>query len=165
MKKTVIILKITFFCLVFGLQKSHAQDLEKLKTFRVKDLLNGGIKVSGGVTANQTYYNSWGIADRQVPLNFLYSGNLTLDILGKIKMPVQFSFSNQNINFSNPFNNNFRGAAYRFAQPFNRLVLKPTYKGFTLHIGTCALNFSPYTLAAHRYDGIGLEYKPKGNAW
>jgi hypothetical protein len=157
MKKTVIILKITIFFLVFGLQKSHAQDLEKLKTFRVKDLLNGGIKVSGGVTANQTFYNAWGIADRQVPLNFLYSGNLTLDILGKIKMPVQFSFSNQNVRFAHPFDKN-----YRFAQPFNRLVLKPTYKGLTLHIGTCALNFSPYTLAAHRYDGIGLEYKPKG---
>ncbi len=156
MKKIVILFNILVF-VAAGLQKSHAQDLEKLKNFRVKDLFNGGIKVNGGITANHTYYNAWGIADRQVPLNFLYSGNLTLDILGKIKMPVQFSFSNQNINFSNPFNNN-----YRFTQPFNRLVLKPTYKGFILHIGTCALNFSPYTLAAHRYDGIGVEYKPKG---
>lgn len=167
MKKTVIILKITFFCLFFGLYNSHAQDLEKLKTFRVKDLFNGGIKVNGGITANHTYYNAWGIEDRQVPLNFLYSGNLTLDILGKIKMPVQFSFSNQNVQwaafrFAHPFDKNYRWAASRFAQPFNRLVLKPTYKGWTLHIGTCALNFSPYTLAAHRYDGIGVEYKPKG---
>ncbi len=156
MKKIVILFNILVF-VATGLQKSHAQDLEKLKNFRVKDLFNGGIKVNGGITANHTYYNAWGIAERQVPLNVLYSGNLTLDILGKIKMPVQFSFSNQNINFSNPFNNN-----YRFSQPFNRLVLKPTYKGWTLHIGTCALNFSPYTLAAHRYDGIGVEYKPKG---
>jgi len=163
MKKTLF--NIVLF-VIFGLQKSHAQDLEKglqdLKSFKLKNLFKEGIKVSGGITANHTYYNAWGIADRQVPLNFLYSGNLTLDILGKIKMPVQFSFSNQNINFSNPFNNNYRSAASRFAQPFNRLVLKPTYKGWTLHIGTCALNFSPYTLAAHRYDGIGVEYKPKG---
>lgn len=160
MKKIVILLNIVLF-IVFGLQKSHAQDVEKglkdLKSFKLKRLFDGGIKVTGGITANQTYYNAWGIADRQVPINFLYSGNLTLDILGKIKMPVQFSLSNQNINFSNPFN-----SRYRFSQPFNRLVLKPTYKGLTLHIGTCALNFSPYTLAAHRYDGIGLEYKPKG---
>lgn len=166
MKNKNILLQIILLCLVFRLNKSHAQDLEKslqdLKSFKLKNLLKEGIKVSGGVTANQTYYNAWGIADRQVPLNFLYSGNMTLDILGKIKMPVQFSFSNQNINFTNPFSNNYRLAASRFAQPFNRLVLKPTYKGFTLHIGTCALSFSPYTLAAHRYDGIGLEYKPKG---
>ncbi len=156
MKKKFILLNILILA-VFSFRESHAQDL---KNFKFKKLFDGGIKVSGGVTANQTYYNAWGIADRQVPLNFLYSGNLTLDILGKIKMPVQFSFSNQNITFTHPFNNN-----YRFAQPFNRLVLKPTYKGFTLHIGTCALNFSPYTLAAHRYDGIGLEYKPKKGAF
>jgi hypothetical protein len=166
MKNQIILLQIILLCLVFGLNKSHAQDLEKsledLKSFKLKNLFDGGIKVTGGITANHTYYNAWGIADRQVPLNFLYSGNLTLDILGKIKMPVQFSFSNQNINFTNPFNNNYRLVASRFAQPFNRLVLKPTYKGWTLHIGTCALNFSPYTLAAHRYDGIGVEYKPKG---
>ncbi|AFK05705.1 hypothetical protein Emtol_0075 (plasmid) [Emticicia oligotrophica DSM 17448] len=155
MKKIVILFNILVF-VVIGLQKSQAQDLEKLKNFRVKDLFNGGIKVNGGITANHSYYNAWGIADRQVPLNFLYSGNLTLDILGKIKMPVQFSFSNQNVQFAHPFDRN-----YRFTQPFNRLVLKPTYKGWTLHIGTCALNFSPYTLAAHRYDGIGVEYKPK----
>lgn len=155
MKKIVTLLNILVF-VVIGLQKSHAQDLEKLKNFRVKDLFNGGIKVNGGITANHTYYNAWGIAERQVPLNFLYSGNLTLDILGKIKMPVQFSFSNQNVQFAHPFDKR-----YRFTQPFNRLVLKPTYKGWTLHIGTCALNFSPYTLAAHRYDGIGVEYKPK----
>ncbi len=161
MKKIVILFNILVFVATV-LQKSHAQDLEKLKNFRVKDLFNGGIKVNGGITANHTYYNAWGIADRQVPLNFLYSGNLTLDILGKIKMPVQFSFSNQNVRFAHPFDRNYRWAASRFTQPFNRLVLKPTYKAWTLHIGTCALNFSPYTLAAHRYDGIGVEYKPKG---
>lgn len=157
MKHKLILFLFVVLNSLIGGGGAFAQDLEKLKNFRVKDLFNGGIKVNGGITANHTYYNAWGIADRQVPLNFLYSGNLTLDILGKIKMPLQFSFSNQNINFSNPFNNN-----YRFTQPFNRLVLKPTYKGWTLHIGTCALNFSPYTLAAHRYDGIGVEYKPKG---
>ncbi|WP_435357994.1 hypothetical protein [Emticicia sp. SJ17W-69] len=156
MKRRFILLNILIL-LVFGFRESHAQDL---KNFKLKNLFDRGIKVSGGVTANQTYYNAWGIADRQVPINFLYSGNLTLDILGKIKMPVLFSFSNQNITFTHPFNSN-----YRFAQPFNRLVLKPTYKSFTLHIGTCALNFSPYTLAAHRYDGIGLEYKPKKGAF
>lgn len=156
MKKRFILLNILIL-LVFGFRESHAQNLEN---FKLKNLFDGGIKVSGGITANQIYYNAWGIADRQVPINFLYSGNLTLDILGKIKMPVQFSFSNQNITFTHPFNSN-----YRFAQPFNRLVLKPTYKSFTLHIGTCALNFSPYTLAAHRYDGIGVEYKPKNRAF
>lgn len=154
-------------CLWCGM--SHAQDIEKgikdLKQFNLKTFLKDGLQLSGGISANQTYYQAWGIADRQIPLNFLYTGNLNVTILNKVRMPVQFSFSNQNINwaafrFTHPFNQN-----YRFAQPFNRLVLKPTYKGFTLQIGTCALNFSPYTLASHRYDGIGLTYKPKQKAF
>lgn len=149
-------------CLVGGL--AHGQDIEKgindLKAFKIKNFLKDGLQITGGVSANQTYYQAWGMADRQIPLNFLYTGNLNVTILNKVRMPVQFSFSNQNISFAHPFNQN-----YRFAQPFNRLVLKPTYKGFTLHLGTCTLNFSPYTLASHRYDGIGLEYRPKKKAF
>jgi hypothetical protein len=115
-----------------------------------------GITVGGMLGANHTYYNATGIPNRNIPFNFLYTGNLSVTLFDKIKMPVAFSFSNQNINFSHPFDRN-----YRFAQPFNRLILKPTYKGLTLHLGTAALNFSPYTLAGHRFDGVGIEYKPK----
>lgn len=133
------------------------QDLGNLKNYTPKNLLKGkGVTIGGMIGANHTYYQATGIPNRAVPLNFLYSGNLNVDILGKIKMPVTFSFSNQNINFTNPFDKQ-----YRFAQPFNRLVLKPTYKGLTLHLGTAALTFSPYTLAGHRFDGVGVEYKPK----
>lgn len=116
-----------------------------------------GISVGGMISANHIYYSASGIPDRNIPFNVLYSGNLAVNIFDKIKMPVSFSLSNQNINFSHPFDKK-----YRFAQPFNRMVLKPTYKGLTLHLGTVALNFSPYTLAGHRFDGVGLEYKPKG---
>lgn len=115
-----------------------------------------GVTVGGMISANHIYYNASGIPDRNIPFNFLYAGQLSVNLFDKIKMPVSFSFSNQNINFSHPFDRR-----YRFAQPFNRLVLKPTYKGLTLHLGTAALNFSPYTLAGHRFDGVGLEYKPK----
>ena len=160
MKNRLEKLKWVFvICLLLLAYPDYGQDIEKginnLKSFQWKNLFKDGIKISGGITANHIYYQAWGIADRQVPLNFLYTGNMTVDVLGKIRMPVQFSFSNQNFNFQHPFN-----PGYRFGQPFNRLVLKPTYKGITLHIGTCALSFSPYTLA-HRYNGIGLEYKPK----
>lgn len=113
------------------------------------------VSVTGMIGANHTYYSATGIPNRTLPLNFLYTGNLTANIFGKIRMPVSFSLSNQNINFSHPFDRN-----YRFAQPFNRLILKPTYKGLTFHLGTASMSFSPYTLAGHRFDGIGLEYKP-----
>ncbi|MCU0324558.1 MAG: hypothetical protein MUF45_04820 [Spirosomaceae bacterium] len=151
-------------CFAWGMSLAHGQDIEKgikdIKQFKLKTFLKEGLQVSGGISANHTYYQAWGIAGRQIPLNFLYTGNLNVSILNKLRMPVQFSLSNQDFKFNHPFNPN-----YRFAQPFNRLVLKPTYKSFTLHIGTCALNFSPYTLAAHRYNGFGFEYKPKQKAF
>ncbi len=121
----------------------------------IDNLKKAGIKVNGMVGANFTYYNTTGLENRNIPFNTLFTGSLTTDLFGKVKMPVAFSLSNQNINFSHPFNR-----SYRFAQPLNRLILRPTYKGLTLHLGTASMNFSPYTLAGHRFDGVGLEYKP-----
>lgn len=143
-------------------QDSSPLGLEKLgelKNISVKDELKKGIKVSGMAGANFVYYHAAGIADRRsIPFNTLFTGNLNVDLFGKIKMPVSFSLSNQNINWSHPFDRK-----YQFMQPFNRFVLKPTYKGFTLQVGVCSMNFSPFTLAGHRYDGLGLEYKSKQN--
>jgi hypothetical protein len=121
----------------------------------IDNLKKAGIKVNGMVGANFTYYNTTGLENRNIPFNTLFTGSLTMDLFGKVKMPVAFSLSNQNINFSHPFNR-----SYRFAQPLNRLIMRPTYKGLTLHLGTASMNFSPYTLAGHRFDGVGVEYKP-----
>ncbi|ADB40272.1 hypothetical protein [Spirosoma linguale] len=122
------------------------------------------IRLSGMITGNHLYYHATGIPDRNVPFNLLYTGNLTADLFGKIKMPIAFSFSNQalaanGLNVGNPL---AQLGANPFRQPFNRLQLRPTYKGFTAQLGTCALQFSPYTLAGRRYDGIGLTYKSPG---
>ncbi|WP_221391412.1 hypothetical protein [Dyadobacter sp. NIV53] len=134
-----------------GLEK-----LKDLKNVSAKGILKKGVKITGMAGANFVYYNASGIDGRNIPFNTLFTGNLNIDLFGKIKMPVMFSLSNQNINWSHPFDKN-----HQFMQPFNRFVFKPTYKGFTLHVGVCSLNFSPFTLAGHRYDGVGLEYRPK----
>lgn len=152
-------LQIIVLLLFLGFSQNslQAQDLEKLKDLTPKKLLKGkGIDISGMVAANHVFYNATGIPNRNIPVNILYTGSLNLNIFDKIKMPVSFSFSNQNINFAYPFNKD-----YRFAQPFNRFVLKPRYKSLTLHLGTASMNFSPYTLAGHRFEGIGVEFKPK----
>ncbi len=155
--KTVLILFIFHFS--FFDVSSYAQTAKERPT-KLKKLIGGvpllkkGITVSGSITGNHVFYEATGIPRRAVPLNILYTGNVTVDILGKIKMPVSFSLSNQSVNFSHPFDQN-----YRFQQPFNRLLLKPTYKGFTLHIGTAAMTFSPFTLSGHRFEGLGMEYK------
>ncbi|RRB02840.1 hypothetical protein [Larkinella rosea] len=133
----------------------RAQDLAQLAQTKPKDLFKGGFQVTGSVSAQHIFYTVSGIEQRRDPFNFFYTGNLTVSLFGKINMPVAFTFSNQNLTFSNPFNQKLQ-----YAQPFNRLVLRPTYKGFTLHLGTGSMNFSPYTLAGRRFEGVGLEYKP-----
>lgn len=106
---------------------------------------NQGIKVSGGISANQIFYGSQGLEGRlRQPYNYFLNGNLNLDLFGLMNAPISFSFSNQNA---------------AFMQPFNQFVFRPTYKGLTLHLGTSALNFNPYTLAGHRFNGLGLEYR------
>ena len=157
-----ILIPSLFFMLFSG--PALSQDLEKLKdikNIKPKEVLKKGIKITGMAGANFVYYNANGIesgpaAGRNIPFNTLFTGNLNVDLFGKIKMPVMFSLSNQNVNWSHPFDKK-----YQFIQPFNRFVFKPTYKGFTLSAGVCSMNFSPYTLAGHRYDGVGLEYRPK----
>ncbi|PSL23630.1 hypothetical protein [Dyadobacter jiangsuensis] len=142
----------------------EGQDLEKLgrsplgdlKNINAKDVLKKSVSITGMAAANFVYYRPDGIQGRNIPFNTLFTGNLSVDLFGKVRMPVSFSLSNQNINWSHPFD-----GKHRFIQPFNRFVIKPTYKGFTLSAGVCSLNFSPLTLAGHRYDGVGLEYRPK----
>ncbi len=135
-----------------------AQDLEKLKDLKSpKALLKGkGLSIKGAINATYSLNRIDGIENRRTPMNYLVSGSLTFDFFGKVKMPVSFSFMNQNATLTNPF-----AQGLPLAQPFNRLVFKPSYKGFVMQIGTVSQTFSPYTLAGHRYEGVGINYKGK----
>lgn len=141
-----------------------AQDLEKITQIKPKEEAKKqldklkSIKVGGNIAANNTFYKGFGAypLGGPPPLAYVYTGNLNINLFSKIAMPLQFSFSNQGASWA-PIQNPLK----RYTLPFNRFVLKPTYKGFTLHTGTCALNFSPLTLSGLRYMGLGLEYKPK----
>ena len=116
----------TIILLLFGTQIVFSQDIEKLKNFKLKNLFKEGIKVSGGIMANHTYYNAWGIDNRRTPFAYIYTGNLNASLFGKINIPISFSFTNQRANFSSPFANGLPKI-----QPFNRLSFKPKYKGST----------------------------------
>lgn len=150
-------LQLLFFVLLIVQSlKVIGQDIEKLINTKPTDLLKGkGLSIGGSINANNRYYIPFEIPNRQISYQYLYSGRLIFDFLGKIKMPISFSFTNQGKNFA--------GVSLRgnlpVAQPFNRLSLKPTYKGSTLLLGTCTLLFSPFTLAGYRYQGVGYEYK------
>jgi hypothetical protein len=121
-----------------------------------KKMLEAGVSVNGSISNNTTFYQTNSLADGRLPFESILSANLNFDILGKIKMPVTFSFNSQNINFTNPFNNQFR-----FQQPFNRYQFKPTYKGLTLILGVGSMTFSPFTLNGHRFEGTGVQFKPQ----
>lgn len=124
----VLILSTSFSC--------FSQDLERIG--------KGGVKLSGGISANQVFYYSDGISARRDPYNYFLSGNATLSLYG-ITMPFTFSFSNQK---------------FSYGQPFNIVGLSPRYKWVTAHIGWRSMVFSPYTLNGHRFFGAGVEIEP-----
>jgi hypothetical protein len=103
-----------------------------------------GVTLSGGVSVNSIIYASSQINSGRPPLNFYTTGNLNVDLFGVVNVPLTFAFSNQNSSFR---------------QPFNQFVFRPTYRGFTLQAGVGSMIFNPYTLAGHRFKGVGLEYR------
>ena len=119
--------------------KSNGQNLETIgqeKPFRY----------SGGMSLNQIGYAASGASSRRDPYTYFASGNLNLDLYGW-SVPVSFSFSNQNL---------------AFQQPFNQYGLHPTYKWVTAHLGWASMDFSPYTLSGHLFQGAGVELRPEG---
>lgn len=102
------------------------------------------VKVSGSVNASGVFYNASGIENRRDPFNWFTTGNLNLDIYGW-SIPFNFSFSNQNRSFS---------------QPFNRYGITPQYKWVKAYLGYNGMNFSKYTLAGHVFLGAGVELTP-----
>lgn len=157
----VILFEILFSSNAIGQDIDRA--LKDAKNFKAKSLIpKNSLSITGGLSAQQIFYRSWGIENRQFPFNYNYSGNLNVSVLGKINIPVSFNFINQNATFNQGFGDAFSdiwNRRQRFAQPFNRFSFRPTYKGITLHLGTCALNYSPYSVANHRFDGAAVEYK------
>lgn len=124
------------FCTFGFSQNINFDQLGKEKWFRY----------NGGITANTIYYN--GNAHRQ-DLTYYFTGNLNFNFAGLYNIPLSFTYSNQNLNFSNPFK-------------FNRLSLHPSYKWATIHIGDVNMTFSPYSLNGHQFTGGGFELIPDG---
>jgi hypothetical protein len=100
--------------------------------------------VNGSAQLRGIFYNASGISDRRNPFSYLFSGNLTANFYG-ISMPVNFSISEQDRSFR---------------QPFNQFGLSPHYKWITAHLGYRNINFSPYTLAGYTMLGAGVELTP-----
>jgi hypothetical protein len=126
-----------FFTFIFSESVVVAQNLETIGQ-------GPALKISGGLSANQIFYAVSGIESRRDPYSYYLTGNVNFALYGW-NVPLSFSLSNQNVSFQ---------------QPFNQYSLHPTYKWITGHIGYTSMNFSPYTLSGHLFNGVGIEATP-----
>lgn len=133
MKKIILLL-----LMVHGALFSMAQDLEQ---FDVKK----GLKVSGGLSFNNTFYSGSDSLIHRDPYMYTLSGNLNFNLLGIIDAPFSFAVSN---------------TSKTYTQPFNRFQFAPKYKWVKLYLGTTNMHFSQYTLAGHDARGVGVELTP-----
>ena len=99
------------------------------------------LKISGGISANQIFYDAIGGSSGRDPYTYYLSGNLNFNLYGW-SIPLSYIYSNQQSSFQ---------------QPFNQYSIHPSYKWLTLHIGYTSMTFSPYTLNGHQFLGAGAE--------
>ena len=132
-KINLLILFVTF--LLLG--PATGQDLGAIGAQR-PFTVNGSAQIRG------IFYKASGIGDRRTPFSYLLSGNLTANLYG-ISMPMNFSISE---------------ADRSFRQPFNQFGISPHYQWVTVHLGYRNINFSPYTLAGYTMLGAGFELNP-----
>ncbi len=136
MKQHYIFLIIFILTVFFNIQ-SNAQDIEAVGK---KDQ----IKVSGGISTNQVYYDAFGSAQRRDPYSYFLTGNLNFNLYGW-NVPFSYTYSNQHS---------------AFQQPFNQYSLHPYYKWIRAHMGYVSMTFSPYTLSGRLFYGGGVELTP-----
>ena len=128
----------TFYILVFLCSTFvKAQDIESIGK-------RSPVKVSGSLALNNTFYKAVGISYRRPPYVWYIMGNLNVDIYGW-SVPISVSYSNQNV---------------QFRQPFNHYGMSPRYKWITTHFGYRNMTFSPYTLGGITFLGAGVELTP-----
>ncbi|GHS85586.1 hypothetical protein FACS1894201_05460 [Bacteroidia bacterium] len=100
---------------------------------------------------NIALHNSLGFGSQYsaAPWNWVLTANYSLGIWG-MQFPFSFGVSNMQTSYTHPFNH------WQF---------EPEYKGFRLRLGASFLNFSPYTLAGVRFDGVAIEANPQKSGW
>ncbi len=140
MKNSVLpgLLPIVF---ILSFTNLHAQDVEAI-------LKSDPLKVNGQFSFDQYLNNQFidSIKFKDQYALFL-SGRFNAKIYS-IDFPFQFSYTNQQEDFSHPFS-------------YNQFGTQPFYKGVKLYLGYNSLSFSPYTLSGHQFCGAGVEVAPK----
>lgn len=132
MRKLILLIAIPVFS-----KKLAAQDIGELGKQK-------WLKASGTVGVGAMFTSQHGIAARRVPFSWYINGNPTLVVKG-ITFPFAFIYSEQERNFT---------------QPFNKYGVSPYYKWLTLHAGYRNIYYSDYTLAGATFLGGGFDANP-----
>lgn len=127
-----------FFSIGFFLQIT-AQDLQNFDKKKP-------IKVNGSIGMQGVFYNMQGAPQRRQPFSYMLNGNINFTLFGIIDMPVGFTLSEQERNFS---------------QPFNQIGFSPSYKGVTVHLGYRSLTWGQFSLAGYNFLLGGVEVQKK----
>lgn len=106
------------------------------------------LTISGSLGGSMT--SSWNNADlhNTAPFSLTAYGNFNINIYD-FSIPV-------NINFLD-----ISATQFSLARPTFTINTTPTWKRFTLYLGTGSMNFSNYTYNGISFTGVGLEYKGK----
>lgn len=104
-----------------------------------------GIHAGGTFNLSSVAYTASGIPARRNPFDWFATGSINFNLFG-ISAPFSFSYTNAQLNYS---------------QPFNRIKIIPQYKWAKLHLGSGYMNFNDYTLSNHVFNGYGIELTPR----
>lgn len=129
-----VLFKIAFFTLPF---LANAQDIGNIGKGKIFD--KGGSLGLGCLITQQQ-----GINARRVPFSWYLNGSPTLKIYD-VTLPFTFVYSEQERNFT---------------QPFNKYGVSPFYKWATLHAGWRNVHYSDYTLGGATFLGGGVDLNP-----
>ncbi len=120
--------------------KGISQDLSTIKD---KEMLT----INGNLSVDQMFNPQiWDNTTSRDPYSYFIVGGLNLSLYG-FSMPLNFSYSNQNIGFTHPFT-------------FNQFGAQPSYKCVKTYVGYNSVSYSPYTLSGHQFCGFGFELAP-----
>lgn len=146
-----------FLCLwhsSFSFSQDLEESFEKIKNIKEID----PFKVNGGLNISTVNYAATGIQPRRIPFAYALNANINFTLFEKISVPFAVNYTNGEGSFTG--NNAIRDYINSI---LSRTGASPSYKGYTLHLGERALNFSKYTYSGVRFFGIGAEVKPENS--
>ncbi len=131
-----------FFLVVLNSMLSQTKD-----TVGVLDKAKEHVKISGGIGALGTFYQSTTMDSTRNPIFYQLNANLNIKV-GSVSIPFSAVLNQQESKVS---------------QPFNQYGLSPRYKGITAHLGYRTLKFSDYSLSGNQFLGVGADINPKNS--